>query len=277
MKKMLKITLIVLAVLLILGYFFVQWANSPENVDALLKKRDDDRKQATTDNIKAVANQKQQQAEAQKAAQREAEVQQKTEADLTLSINETFANNRYEQLEDQQVQWAKFKDKTLTFNNLVYKKTSYGYVLALSREEYDHFVAEIELDISGDEIRAGLLFNHQKTGKKDFTGFEYWAADYVYSGLQYLTTNINRDTDNERLVSLKEMLTFKSLSKQKLRIEKKGKHLKISINGQPIVNKTVEQYSYPKGKIGIYIYTSNSSDWNESVACTIKHFKVWKW
>ncbi|MFN8357614.1 MAG: hypothetical protein U0Y10_24360 [Spirosomataceae bacterium] len=277
MNKMLKIILIALAVFLVLGYFFVQWANRPDNVEALLKKREEDRKQAVADSLKAIQQKKQQEAEAQVAAQHEAEIQRKTETDLRLWIDETFANNRLMMLEDQQANSVKLKDNALTFSTLVYKKSSYGYAIALSKEEVDNFVAEAEVEISGDELSMGIVFNHHKTGKKDFAGHEYTAGDYVYSGLQYLNVNLDGDASNKRLISLKEMLTFKSVPKQLIRVEKKGKHLTVSINGQKMWEDQNATYSAAKGKIGLYIRTANSGDWNESVIGTFKRFRVWKW
>lgn len=275
---MFKAILIILATLLILGYFFVQWANKPENVEALLKAREQEKKQAIADSIKAEEVKKEQRLAAAVGAWKDVEIQKKTEADLHLEIDETFQNNRFKYLEVQKTSTTKTVDNNLIYSTTVYKKTTAETILALSKKEFENFVAEMEIEISGDELGVGIVFNYKEVHKKTLFGMmETWNADRISSSLQSASLTINNEDETENLVTLKEVLTLKSIPKQTIRLEKKGKQLKVSVNGKIIFDKAVDQYSYPKGKVGIYTATSNSTNWNQSVIGTIKNFKVWTW
>ena len=275
---MFKAILIILATLLILGYFFVQWANKPENVEALLKAREQEKKQAIADSIKAEEDKKQQRLDKAVGAWKDVEVQKKNEADLQLVIDEKFKDNHLKDIELQKSPMIKMSDNTLIYSTTVYKKTTSETILALSKKEFENFVAEMETEIAGDELGVGIVFNYKEVRKKTLFGtMETWNSDRVSSSLQNVSLTVNNEDETENLVTLKEVLTFKSIPKQKVRLEKKGKQLKVSVNGKIIFDKAVNQYSYSKGKVGIYIATSNSTDWNQSVIGTIKSFKVWTW
>lgn len=275
---MFKAILIILATLLILGYFFVQWANKPENVEALLKVREQEKKQAIADSIKAVEDKKQQRLEAAAGAWKDVEVQKKTEADLQLVIDEKFKENHLNDMELQKSPMIKMSHNILIYSTTVYKKTTSETILALSKKEFENFVAEMETEIAGDELGVGIVFNYKEVYKKTLFGtMETWNSDRVSSSLQSASLTVNNEDETENLVTLKEVLTFKSIPKQKVRLEKKGKQLKVSVNGKIIFDKAIDKYSYPKGKVGIYTATSNSTDWNQSVIGTIKSFKVWTW
>jgi hypothetical protein len=256
----------------------VQWANKPENVEALLKAREQEKKQAIADSIKAEEVKKEQRLAAAVSAWKDVEVQKKTEADLQLEIDETFQNNRFEYLEVQKTSTIKTVDNKLIYSTTVYKKTASETILSLSKKEFENFVAEMEIEISGDELGIGIVFNYQEVHKKTLFGMmETWNADRISSSLQSTSLTVNNEDKTENLVTLKEVLTLKSIPKQRIRLEKKGKQLKVRVNGKIIFDKAVDQYSYPKGKVGIYTATSNSTDWNQSVIGTIKSFKVWTW
>lgn len=220
---MFKAILIILATLLILGYFFVQWANKPENVEALLKAREQKKKQAIADSIKAVEDKKQQRLEAAAGAWKDVEVQKKTEADLQLVIDETFQNNRLEDMDMQKTSTAKIADKKLVYSKTVFKKTTSETILALSKKEFENFAAEMETEIAGDELGVGIVFNYQDVRKKTLFGMmDTWNSDRLSSSLQSASLTVNNEDETENLVTLKEVLTFKSIPKQKVRLEKRG-------------------------------------------------------
>ncbi|WP_428658066.1 hypothetical protein [Runella sp.] len=275
---MLKTIGVALVVFVFLGYFFVQWANKPENVDALLKAREEEKKQAVKDSIKAEADKKQHHLEEVIAAQKEAEIQHKTAADLKLVIDETFKNNRLDYLQPAENSLATTKDNRLVFAATAYKKNSVDYILALTKNDYDNFVAELDMELWGDELSVGVVFNYAEGQEKTIFGkIDTWKADRLSSSLQGVRLSVNDEEDRERLTTLKEELTFKSIQKQKVRLEKKGKHLKVSVNGQVKFDKKIEKYSNSKGKMGIYAAVSNSGNWNKSVIGHVKSFKVWTW
>ena len=275
---MLKIAFAVLVMVIAAGFLFVQWANRPENVDALLKAREQKKIQAKADSLQAEIAEKQKQAEEASAFRKEQEVQRKTEADLKLVVEETFKGNLVEYLDLPKNARGKLEDNSLVFSAIAYRKASTEYILALTKQEYDHFAAEMEMEIWGDELTIGILFNYKEGRQKTLIGeMDTWKADRIGSGLQRVRLKLNKDDEQKSLVSLKEELTFKSIPKQKIRLEKKGKRLKVSVNGQVKFDKTVEEYSALNGKVGIYAAVSNSSDWNGSVLANIKSFKVWTW
>ncbi|MFN8343673.1 MAG: hypothetical protein U0X91_01640 [Spirosomataceae bacterium] len=275
---MIKAVLIILATLLISGYFFVQWANRPENVAALLKAREEEKKQAVANSNQAEEVKRQQRLATAVGHWKENEIQKKTDADLQLEIDETFQDNHFEYLDDRKTSAARISNNKLIYSATVYKKTASETILALSKKEYENFVGEMEMEIAGDAISLGILFNYSEYRKKTFfSPMDTWKADRVSSRLQSSLLTVNDEEENENLVSLKDALTFKSIPKQTVRIEKKGKHLKVTVNGELKFDKKVDRYSSPKGKIGIYTATSNSTDWNQSVIGTVKSFKVWTW
>ncbi len=275
---MLKIAFVVLVIFIAAGFMFVQWANRPENVDALLKAREQKKIQAKADSLQAEIAEKQKKAEEASAFRREEEVQRKTEADLKLVVDETFKGNVLKYLDLSKNAGGKLEDNSLVFSAITYRKTSTEHILALTKQEYDHFAAEMEMEIWGDELIVGIVFNYKEGRTKSLIGeLDTWKADRIGSGLQRVRLRLNNDDEQKSLVSLKEALTFKSIPKQKIRLEKKGKHLKMSVNGQVKFDKTVKEYSALNGKMGVYVAVTNSSDWNGSVLANIKSFKVWTW
>ena len=273
-----KTIFIVIAAFLILGYFFVRWANKPENVEALLKQREADRRQAVADSLKTIAGTKKVERETAAAHAKNIEAMAKTDDDLQLVVDENFLNNQFHQLTKGETISAKLKDNTLIYSTTVYKKSSRNDVCALTKDEYQNFVAEMDIIIAGDEIGMGIVFNYNENHKKTMLGrMTGWNGDYVYSGLPRITTTVGAATETERLVSLQEAMTFKSIPNQKLRIEKKGNRLRVSVNGQMKVNRSIAKFTHNKGRIGILATTTNSGDWNESVIGTVKNFKLWTW
>ena len=275
---MLRILLIIILFVIIAGYFFVQWANKPENVAALLQQRAEEKKQAHLDSVQAIENLKREQQQKRKAAKKDAEIQLTSDKEVTLVVHETFANQRMNVLMDTQSTGTKLKDNELKFSTLVYKKSSSTYLLALTKTDYENFIAELDLELAGDHLDLGLVFNYETKLKKTMIGkFESWSGDQVTTSLQTLRTYLNNTADYKKLVTFKEELTFKSIAKQRLRIVKKGKHLTVSINDQVKIGNQSAEFLRTKGKIGLVASTTNSSDWNGSVIGTVKSLKIWTW
>ncbi len=259
-----KVFLILIIVLFALGYMFVQWANKPENVEALLKQRKADSLNAELASKKVNKT---------KPNPQTPEDEGDSKVSSGLIVDENFANNRFQSLKKYPESTAEIKDNTLIFSTLVQQKKSYSNILALTDGEYVDFVAEMEIELAGDIIGLGIAFNFKESMKKTIFGeMKTWNSDAVYSGLQYMASELGGSIENERLVKFTEV--FKSITKQKLRIEKNNNRLKISINGQLVQDRLIEKMTYPKGKIGILVRANNSSSYPQSVIGTIKNFKV---
>ncbi|MCA0233412.1 MAG: hypothetical protein LCH91_23300 [Bacteroidetes bacterium] len=275
---MLRIILVIILFLVIAGYFFVQWANKPENVAALLQQRAEEKKQAHLDSVQAIENIQREQQQKREAAKKDAEFQLKSDKEVTLVVHETFANQHMNVLMDTQSTGTKLKDNELKFSTLVYKKSSSTYLLALTKTDYENFIAELDLELAGDHLDLGLVFNYEAKLKKTMIGeFESWSGDQITTSLQTLRTYLKTTADYKKLITFKEGLTFKSITKQRLRIVKKGKHLTISVNDQVKIDNQSAEFLRAKGKIGLVASTTNSSDWNESVIGTVKSLKIWTW
>lgn len=261
---MYKFLFILIGVLLVLGYFFVQWANKPENVEALLKQR-------KTDSLNAeLASKKVNKTKPNPQIQKD---EGDSKASSGLIVDEDFANNRFRSLKKYPESTAEIKDNALVFSTLVQQKKSYSNILALTDGEYVDFMAEMEIELAGDIIGLGIAFNFKESMKKTIFGeMKTWNSDAVYSGLQYMASELGGSIENERLVKFTEI--FKSITKQKLRIEKNDNRLKISINDQLVQDRLIEKTTHPKGKIGILVRANNSSSYPQSVIGTIKNFKV---
>ena len=264
MINSMKTFLIIFLILLTLGYMFVQWANKPKNVEALLKQR-------KTDSLNAVLASKK--VEKTKPNPQIPEDEGDSKASSDLIIDENFANNRFQSLKKHPESSAKIKDNTLVFSTLVQQKKSYSDILALTDGEYVDFITEMEIELAGDAISLGIAFNFKESMKKTIFGeMKTWSSDAVYSGLQYMASELGGKIENERLVKRTEV--FKSIPKQKLQIEKNDNRLKISINGQLVQDRLITKITHPKGKIGILAELSNSDSYPQSVIGTIKNFKV---
>ena len=181
-------------------------------------------------------------------------------------------------LMDTQSTGTKLKDNELKFSTLVYKKSSSRYLLALTKTDYENFIEELDLELAGDHLDLGLVFNYEAKLKKTMIGeFESWSGDQITTSLQTLRTYLKTTADYKKLITFKEGLAFKSITKQRLRIVKKGKHLTISVNDQVKIDNQSAEFLRTKGKIGLVASTTNSSDWNGSVIGTVKSLKIWTW
>jgi hypothetical protein len=264
MINSMKTFLIIFLILSTLGYMFVQWANKPKNVEALLKQR-------KTDSLNAVLASKK--VEKTKPNPQISEDKGDSKASSDLIIDENFADNRFQSLKKHPESTSKIKDNTLVFSTLVQQKKSYSDILALTDGEYVDFIAEMGIELAGDAISLGIAFNFKESMKKTIFGeMKTWSSDAVYSGLQYMASELGGKIENERLVKRTEV--FKSIPKQKIQIEKNNNRLKISINGQLVQDRLITKITHPKGKIGILAELSNSDSYPQSVIGTIKNFKV---
>lgn len=249
--------ILILLSIILLGYLFVQWANKPENVKALLEERaEEQRRKIIEDSLRKEAEKK------------EALIQQKTEAELQFVFEENFDNNSFKYLINQGVKRAIFENNKLHFSApIVTPKSQIDVVLGLTNDEYENFVAELDIDLSEGDIRKGVVFNakFQKNGAL--------IGDYLLVGKKHVNILVGNESEIKNIE-----FDLEEQSQQKIRFEKKGKSIRISINGQLVFEKTVEKYKNDNGAIGIGVkYFNNNKDFNRSVKTIIKGFKLWKW
>lgn len=270
MNKTLKITLIVVAVVITLAYLFVQWANQSANVEALKQYREEERKKEIADSLKKVEEDKQNAQKTELEAKKEAEIQQKTEADLILVAEETFKKLQFSAIEDKKARPAKLDKGALLFEDwIVTPKSNGNYVLAVSKEDVEHFVAELEVESEGCGV--GIVFNYEDLPNKS------WKSDRVYIGKWYLESQMGEKLDKKRLEEIPEVKGKEFLTKLIMRFEKKGKTFKTTLNGKVISEEKITAYGNEKGKVGIYVHYYNESNFNRSAKAQINYFKLWKW
>jgi len=251
MKIILAILGFVILGFLILGFLFVRWANQPENVAALQKKRETEKAQKIEDD--------------KKRAELEKEIEAK-KANLKLVIDENFANNQFEFLDYKFDKSSQFKFKDNQFNYYVFS-TRYSNptnYFIFSKEDFGDFAAEMDFDIHGYDSRAGIFWDAQPNGDQNPTGFQV-----AYSSASGLDVEAG-DSENFNLGSF-----FESLTTQKLRVERFGVNLKVSVNGKVLFDKMLENHG--QGKVGIFLRNhGGDKDDNSSIDIDIKSFKVWK-
>lgn len=251
----LMIFLAILVVLLLAGYFFVQWANRPENVQAVLKEREAEQLRKAQEDSLAKENTK-----------IEAALQQKTETELQLVLEESFTNNTFTALEKFEGSNITFKDQELFFQDaIVLPSKRRSYVLGLSKEEVENFVAELHFEgREGCGIGVGIIFGASTTTDKGVRGHTATVGEYAETYID--------GTEREDIEDLP------TNQKVVVRFQKKGKKFTITLNNKVVMEQTVENYKYNAGKIGLYVdYFNSSKDFNRSAKCTITKFKVWKW
>lgn len=246
----------IIGVFLIGAYFFVQWANRPENVAATLKQYEEDKlRKAEQDSL------------AKLALQAEAAIQQKTEADLQLVFEENFQNNAMgSEMEDFKLKKVSFKDNKLTFyDGLVLPTKRVKYVLGISKGNVENFVAELQFENrEGCRIATGIIFNVDAKPDGSFSGNCATVGEYAETYIG--------GTERESLGDLEDSKQFT------VRFQKKGKLFTITVNNKLVLTHKVEEYLRPDGKIGLFVdYYNNSKDFNRSAKVTITKFKVWKW
>ncbi len=251
MKIILVIIAVVIVVISVLGFLFVRWANQPENVAARLKERELKATQKIEDEKKQVESDK--------------EIEAK-KANLKLVIDENFVNNRFEFLDYKFDKSSQFKFKENKFNYYVFStrnsnRTDY---FIFSKEDFGDFAAEMDFDIHGYEARAGIFWNAQPNGERNPN--EYQVAFSSASGLEV-------EADESESYNLGSF--FESLTTQKIRVERFGKNIKVSVNGKVLFDKNNENNG--QGKLGIFLRNrGGNNDETSPIDIDIKSFKVWK-
>ena len=246
-----KIFAIILLSILCLGYLFVQWANKPENVEALKKRR-------AMEATQKIETEKEQ-------ARMRKEIEAK-KATMKLVIDENFANNKFEQLafKDNTITYFEFEKNEFNFSGLVTKGQNAQDYFITSKDDFGDFTAEIQMGIWGGDCHAGIFWDAKENG--DMNPKEYQAA---YSSPNRLYVEAG-DQETFNLGG-----TISSENNQLLRVERVGKSLKVSVNGRTLFDEQVE--SVGKGKVGIFVgHRGGIRDNVQSISIGIKSFKVWQ-
>jgi len=253
MKTILAILAVVIVAVLILGYLFVQWANQPEQVAALQKNRE-------TETAQKIEDEK-------KRAELDKKIEAK-KANLKLVIDESFANNRFEFLDYKFDESSQFKFEKNQFHYSVFstRNSNPTNYFIFSKEDFGDFAAEMDFDVHGYDARAGIFWDAQPNGDRDPT--EYKSA---YSSASGLDVEAGDAKESFNLGSF-----FESVTTQKLRVEKFGTNLKVSVNDKVLFDKNIENAG--QGKVGIFLRNrgGNRKDSSQSISVGIKNFKVWK-
>ena len=250
-KIILAILGIIIIGFLVLGFLFVRWANQPEQVAEFKRMRE---AEATK---KADDEKKRGELEKEIAAKR---------ANLKLVIDENFANNRFEFLDYKFDKSSLFKFKENKFNFSVFsiKNSNPTNYFIFSKDDFGDFAAEMDFDIHGYYSRAGIFWDAQPNGDRDPTAYQ--AAYSSASGLDVEAG----ESESFNLGSFTESVTT-----QKLRVERFGKNLKVSVNDKVLFDKTIENAG--QGKVGIFLRNrGGSKDSSDSITVDVKSFKVWR-
>ena len=252
-----RIILIILGVVVIgfalLVFLFIRWANSPEQVAEMQKQ------------YKEQANKKIEDEKNKAALEKEIEAKR---ANLKLVIDENFANNRFEFLDYKFQNSSQFKFKDNQFNYYVFStrgSNPYNYFV-FSKEDFADFAAEMEFDIHGYESRAGIFWDAQENGDRDPTAYKtaYSSASGLYVETGDLSENFNLGS------------FFESVTTQKLRVEKFGVNVKVSVNGKVLFDQNTANAG--QGRVGIFLRNNggNNDESSGPIIVDIKSFKVWK-
>jgi len=237
---------------LILVFLFVRWANQPEQVAELKRTREAEATKKAEDDKKRAAMEK--------------EVAAK-KANLKLVIDENFANNRFEFLDYKfdKLSLFKFEENQFHFSIFSIRNSNPTNYFIFSKEDFGDFAAEMDFDIHGYYSRAGIFWDAQPNGDRDPTVFQT-----AYSAASGLDVEVGDDSESFNLGSFAESVTT-----QKLRVERLGKSLKVSVNGEVLFDKTIENTG--QGKVGIFLRNRGGSKSNsDSINADIKSFKVWR-
>lgn len=251
MKIILAILAAIIIIVVALGFLFVQWANRPENVERLQKERQEEAARKVEDE--------------KKQADLNKEIEAK-KANLKIAVDENFANNRFEFLDykfDKSSQF-KFEKNQFSYNVFSTRNSNPVNYFIFSKEDFEDFAAEMNFTIHGYDARAGIFWNTQPNGDRDPT--EYQVAYSSASGLDVQAG----ESESYDLGSF-----FESVTTQKLRVERFGRRLKVSINDEVLFDKDIKNAG--PGKVGIFLRNrgGNKEDSN-SISIDINSFKVWK-
>jgi hypothetical protein len=242
--KILLIIGIVLGVLILLGWLFVRWANQPENVAALQEDR-----------AKRAAEKEQQ----EKAV---AEAESRRGSFTHLLVDERFTDNRFEKLAPApSTSSFRFEEHQLKFNiTLTQGSNAYEYFF-LTPDMYGDFVAEIDQSIWGSDARIGIVWDAEPEPGKNPKNYQ---AAYCSPGQLFVIT------DGTERFSLYKGIS--SQNEQKLRVERIGPTLKVSVNGELKMEGTAPT---GKGRVGIYLTHMAPDSPPESVSIAVKRFQLW--
>lgn len=253
MKIILAVLGVVIIGFIILVFLFVRWANSPEQVAEFKKMKEAEAAKKAEDE--------------KNRAEQEKEIEAKR-ANLKLLIDESFADNRFEFLDYRFDKSSQFKFKDNKFNYYVFSTRSSNPTnhFIFSKEDFGDFAAEMEFTIHGYEARAGIFWDAQPNGDQNPTAFKT-----AYSSASGLDLEAGDTEESFNLGSFLESLTT-----QKLRVERFGTHLKVSVNGETLFDKNIENKG--QGKVGIFLRNNggNRDDSSSSIDIDVKSFKVWK-
>lgn len=260
MKIIVAIFAVIIIGLLVLGFLFVRWANSPEQVAALKKAREREAAQK-------IENEKTRTEDAKKQIELDKESEAK-KANLKLVIDENFANNRFEFLDYKFQNSSQFKFESNQFSYYVFstRGSSPNNHFIFSKEDCTDFAAEMDFRIHGYEAIAGIFWDAQPNGDRDPTSYQA-----AYSSASGLDVNAGDTEESFNLGSF-----FESVTEQKLRVERFSNRLKVSVNGKVLFDKIVKDIG--QGKVGIFLRNrgSNKNDSSSSINIDVKRFKVWK-
>ena len=252
-----KILAITILSVLVLGFLFVQWANKPENVDALLKKR-------KMEAIQKKENEANEAVAHKEKALRQKEIETK-KANTKLAIDENFANSRFERLDfkDSNITYFKFGKNEFEFSGMVFKGQNAQDYFMSSKDDFGDFIAETQLGIWGSDAYAGIFWDAKANG--DRNPVQYQAA-YSSPNTLYVEAGEKERFDLGGVIS--------SENNQLLRVERFGKNVKVSVNGRILFDEQVE--SAGNGKVGLFIGHRGGIRNNvQSISIGIKSFKVW--
>lgn len=253
-----KILAILVLSILVLGVLFVHWANKPENVEALQKKRALEATQKIEEAKKQITVQKE-----QAVTQKEIETKKAT---MKLVIDENFANSRFEQLDFTYptISYFTIKKNELNFLGMVYKGQNPQAYFISSKDEFSDFTAEMQVGIWGGDAYAGIFWGAQANGDKNPDQYQ---AAFSTPNTLYVEAGEDEDFGLGGLIS--------SENKQVLRVERFGKHLLVSVNGRVLFNDDVA--SAKRGKIGLIIGHRGGLRPNvQSISIGINRFQVWQ-
>ena len=256
-----KIIILLLVIVVIVALVFLRWANKIENVESQLKKYEKQREQTITDSIKNTTDKN-----------TIIEFDDKTNADLSMDFDETFINNHYQFLQPIVTTTPIIKNHEILIDTWVYKNTVTETPFAITKNEYENFMVDMEMQINGNGLFIGVIFNYVANEKPNS-----WNADRICSNPYGVEMTINNHDESKRMSSLSDNLKGKGNFTQIIKLVNKNKQLKLFINDVLVCNKTVELYSNQKGKIGLYMLKQNNRDFDEHAVATIKYFKVSTW
>ena len=121
----------------------------------------------------------------------------------------------------------------------------------------------MDLGVWGTFAEVGIVWAAELNEKKEPNKYQV-----AYSTPNYL----NVETGDNESFGLGGIIA--SENTQKLRVERFGKNVTVSVNGRKLFDKEVEN---GKGKVGIFLsHGGNHGDYPESISISIKSFKVWK-